>query len=93
MKRTIVLTSRQSRTITLTHEGGRITEIVNESGIPFPYVVGQPFNRGLETWAENHNFLYDGVDLEKRDRKIFGIRIQDVPQGHELRMLYPHKFR
>jgi hypothetical protein len=27
------------------------------------------------------------------EEKIFGIRKKDIPQGHELRMLYPHKFR
>jgi hypothetical protein len=27
------------------------------------------------------------------EEKIFGIRKSDIPKGHELRMLYPGKFR
>jgi hypothetical protein len=27
------------------------------------------------------------------EEKIFGIRKKDIPMGHELRFLYPHKFR
>ena len=62
MSRTIVLTSRQHRTITLVIEGGVITSVENQSGCFFPWVV-------------------------------FGIRVEDVPQGHPLRLVYPNKFR
>lgn len=93
MKRTVVLTSRQHRTITLVVEGGRILTVSNQSGVRFPFVTGQTFNRSIETWAETNGFLFDGVDLTRQNRKIFGIRIQDVPSGHPLRIIYPHKFR
>jgi len=93
MNRTIVLTSRQRRTITLVVEGGVIKSVENLSGVHFPFVEGQPYNRSVETWTENNNFLFDGRDLEKENRKIYGIRIKDVPQGHLLRVLHPEKFR
>jgi len=96
MKREVILTSKTSRfdrNITLTIEGGIITTVENTAGVPFPFVVGQPFHRNVETWAENHGFLFNGVDTEKRDRKVMGIRISDVPQGHPLRYIYPGKFR
>lgn len=93
MNRTIVLTSRHRRTITIVVEGGIIKSVDNQSGVRFPFVEGQPYNRSVETWAETNNFLFDGRDLEKENRKIYGIRIKDVPQGHLLRMLHPEKFR
>ena len=31
--------------------------------------------------------------IESFEEKIFGIRKKDIPQGHELRMMFPHKFR
>ena len=93
MTRTIVLTSRQGRTITLTVEGGIIKEVDNQSGVHFPFVKGWHYNRSVATWAETHNFLFDGVDLEKKHRKIFGIPINQIPQGHKLRLIYPSKFR
>ena len=71
---------------------GRISEIENEMGLRFPYSVGQPFNRGLETWACNNKFLMDGEDTCPEE-KIFGIRKSDYPQGHPVRLLYPGKFR
>jgi len=92
MKRTLTLTSRQGQTISIEHEGGRITGITNLTGYHFPFVVGQTFNRTIEVWATNHNLLVDGKDLSKPD-KIFGIRIKDVPEGHPLRFVYPSKFR
>lgn len=91
--RTITLTSRQNRNIILTVEGGVIKSIDNQSGVRFPWVVNQPYNRNVETWSENNNFLFNGEDLEKKNRKIYGVRVQDVPQGHILRVLYPGKFR
>ncbi|MCX5884321.1 MAG: hypothetical protein NT096_00150 [Proteobacteria bacterium] len=91
--RTIVLTSRQHRTITAVIEGGVFTRIDNQSGCFFPWVIGQPFHRDVETWAEKNNFLFDGEDLSKKNRKVLGIRVEDVPQGHPLRFMYPNKFR
>jgi hypothetical protein len=71
---------------------GRISEIENEIGLRFPYSVGQHFNRGIETWACVNGFLMDGKDTCP-EKKIFGVRVSDVPQGHEWRMLFPNKFR
>jgi len=34
----------------------------------------------------------DGQDMTPEE-KIMGIKVSDIPPGHELRMLYPHKFR
>jgi hypothetical protein len=70
----------------------RISEIENKTGIRFPFVVGQPLNRNIEVWACNNNFLMDGKDTCP-EKKIFGVRASDVPQGHEWRHIFPHKFR
>ena len=70
---------------------GRITEIENETGIRFPFSVGQLLQRNVEVWACNNNFLMDGKDTCP-DKKIFGIKTKDVPQGHEWRHIFPHKF-
>ena len=71
---------------------GRIKEIENETGIRFPFSVGQILNRNVEVWACNNNFLMDGKDMCPEE-KVFGIRKKDIPQGHELRMMFPGKFR
>ena len=60
---------------------GRITDIQNETGIRFPFSVGQILNRSAEVWACNNNFLMDGKDTCP-EKKIFGVRTSDVPQGH-----------
>ena len=70
----------------------RISEIENKTGIRFPFVVGQPLNRNIEVWACNNNFLIDGQDTCP-EKKIFGVRSSDVPQGHEWRHIFPHKFK
>jgi len=93
MERTVVLTSRHQRTINLTVEGGVITEIKNESGVHFPFVIHQPYNRSVETWAERNNFLFNGEDLEQKHRKVYGIPIKHIPEGHPLRFIFPNKFR
>lgn len=90
--KTTVLTSRQGRTITLTLLGGSIKGIDNQAGIRFPFNVGQSYTRSIETWACNNGFKIDG-ESPCPEEKIFGIRKKDIPQGHELRLLYPHKFR
>lgn len=71
---------------------GRIIDIQNETGIRFPFQVGQLLQRNVEVWACNNNFLMDGKDTCP-ERKIFGVRASDVPQGHEWRHLFPNKFK
>lgn len=90
--RDVVLTSRQGRDILVKVIGGRITSIENNSGVRFPYSIGQHWNRSIETWACNNGFKIDGED-PCPEEKIFGIRKKDIPMGHELRMMYPSKFR
>ena len=72
-------------------DAGRITEIENETGMRFPFSVGQILNRTAEVWACNNNFLMDGKDTCP-EKKIFGVKSSDVPQGHEWRHIFPHKF-
>jgi hypothetical protein len=88
----VVLTSRQNRDIRITVLGARIQAIVNNSGINFPFKVGQPYTRNIEQWATNNSFSIDGV-APKSETKVFGIRTKDIPNGHELRMLFPGKFK
>jgi hypothetical protein len=52
----------------------------------------EQYTRSIETWACNNGFKIDGKD-PCPEKKIFGIRAKDIPQGHELRMLFPNKFR
>lgn len=91
-RRDITFTSRQNRNISITLIGGRIDTIKNESGVNFPFEIGQIYNRSIEVWACNNGFKIDGKD-PCPEEKIFGIRKKDIPKGHELRMLYPGKFR
>jgi hypothetical protein len=88
----MVLTSRQNRDIIITLLGGRIKTIDNKAGVNFPFSVGQQYTRTIETWACNNNFKLDGKS-PCGEQKVFGIRTKDIPQGHELRMLFPNKFR
>lgn len=71
---------------------GRITSIVNRSGVRFPFQVGQILQRNIETWACNNNFYMNDKDTCP-EKKIFGIRAKDVPKGHEWRSIYPNKFK
>ncbi len=71
---------------------GRIVNIINETGVRFPFSIGQILNRNVEVWACNNNFLMNGKDTCP-EKKIFGVRASDVPQGHEWRTIYPHKFK
>ena len=71
---------------------GRIVEIENEFNINFPFKVGQILNMSHETWACNNNYFLNDKDTCPEE-KIFGIRKKDIPQGHELRMLFPGKFK
>ena len=90
--REVVLTSRQGRNIEFTVLGGRIKDLVNDSGYRFPFSEGQHYNASIESWACNNNFKMNGKN-PCPEEKIFGIRKKDIPRGHELRMLYPGKFR
>jgi hypothetical protein len=45
----------------------------------------------FKNFAKN-NFLMDGQDTCP-EKKIFGVRASDVPQGHEWRHIFPHKFK
>jgi hypothetical protein len=71
---------------------GRITRVEKTHSVRFPYKVGDIFNRSVETWACNNNFLIDGRDVCP-EGKVFGIKKSDIPQGHEFRRLFPNKFR
>jgi len=71
---------------------GRIVDIKVPNGIRFPFSVGQISNRNIETWACVNGYLIDGIN-PCGEEKVFGIKVSDIPKGHELRMLYPHKFR
>lgn len=71
---------------------GRITQIENKTGIKFPFSVGQILNRSIEVWACNNNFLIDDKDTCPEE-KIFGVKVSDVPQGHEWRRIFPNKFK
>ena len=93
--RVIKFTSKRnpSQEVIITVEPlGRISSIQNTSGIRFPFEEGQTLNRNVETWACNMVFLMNGEDTCP-EKKIFGIRTSDIPQGHEWRYLYPQKFR
>ena len=91
-ERVMVLTSKRGTNITITSLGGRIQSIENNSGVNFPYSVGQSLTRSIESWACNNGFLIDGESPCPEER-IFGIKKSDIPRGHELRLLFPHKFR
>ena len=73
---------------------GRITRIEkpNHVHVNFPFKVGEMLNRNIETWACNNHFYINGEDTCPEE-KVFGIKKSDIPKGHELRHLYPHKFR
>lgn len=90
----IVFTNKLNSRLTITVKkspDGRITEIENESGIRFPFSIGQLLQRNVEVWACNNNFLMDGKDTCP-DKKIFGIKTKDIPKGHEWRHIYRNKF-
>ena len=89
---TFVSKRNQNQIIKVFTEGGRIVSIENESGVRFPFSEGQTLSRNIEVWACNNNFYMDGKDTCP-EKKIFGIRASDVPQGHEWRHIYPQKFR
>lgn len=93
-EKTIIFTGKRNArlVIKVLTRGGRIISIENESGIRFPFQEGQLLSRNIETWACNNNFYMDGKDTCP-EKKIFGVRASDVPQGHEWRHIFPNKFR
>ena len=72
--------------------GGRITKIVNTRKVSFPFVVGQVLNMNHQVWACNNNYLVNGKDVCP-EKKLFGIRVKDIPAHHPLRQIYPGKFK
>jgi hypothetical protein len=92
--RKIELKHKRNPNLTITFEviDGKIYNIQNNAHMRFPYIEGQYFNRNMETWCCNNNFLLDGKDT-CTEPNVFGIRTKDIPQGHELRYLFPHKFK
>jgi len=96
-ERKITLTSRQGRTITFDVINGTMLNINNQSGVNFPYMDNRPYHRNVETWACNHGFKWregNGHDTDPcPEKRIFGVKVSDVPQGHEWRLLFPNKFR
>ncbi len=91
----VVFTSQRNPRLVITvsiSPDRRISNIDNNTGIRFPFYIGQPINRTMEVWASNNNFLMDGKDVSP-EKKVFGVRASDVPQGHEWRSIYPNKFR
>jgi hypothetical protein len=93
-EREVVFTNKRNPRLVITikkNPDGRITEIENETGMRFPFSVGQLLQRNVEVWACNNNFFMDGKDTCP-DKKIFGVKTKDVPQGHEWRHIFPHKF-
>jgi hypothetical protein len=93
-KRTVELKNKNNSTLKITFDviGGRMQNIVNPNNVRFPYNEGQPYNRGVETWCCNNNYLMDGKDTCPEE-KVFGIRKKDITQGHPLRYIYPNKFK
>jgi|688.fasta_scaffold132098_2 hypothetical protein len=93
-EREVVFTNKRNPRLSIIvkkNPDGRITNIENETGMRFPFSVGQILNRTAEVWACNNNFLMDGKDTCP-EKKIFGVKASDVPQGHEWRHIFPHKF-
>ena len=91
-KRSIVLESRQKRKITFDVEGGKIQNIVNESGVRFPYHVGEHYNRNIENWCCNNGFTMNGEDMCPEE-KLFGVKVSQYPKGSPERLIFPKKFR
>lgn len=91
----VTFTKKNNRAIKITvkvYPNMSIYHIDNPNNERFPYVVGQVLNMGHRTWACNNGWLVNDED-PCPEKKIFGVRAKDVPQGHEWRKLFPSKFR
>lgn len=101
-ERTKVLKHEIRGEIKVELQGSQIKNIDNPINFRFPFPIGSNWNRSIETWCCNNRFnkietLANGRVIHELDpcpeEKIFGIRTKDIPKGHELRLLYPNKFR
>jgi len=92
---TIVLTSRQGRSITISAKHGTIHEIENESGVRFPFHVGQPITVFMKSWACTNGFTWNGESPcpDPGEKKVFGVKAKHIPSGHEWRRIWPGKFK
>lgn len=91
----IVLTGKRNPKliINIIIESGEILDIINRTNQRFPFQKGNLFNiHALNNWACNNNFTLNDKDTCP-EKKVFGIKTSDIPKGHELRMLYPSKFK
>ena len=91
----IVFKKKTNPQITITvrcYPNMQIVEIINERNIRFPYSVGQVLNMGHRNWACVNGWLVNDKDVCP-EKKVMGIRVSDIPQGHPLRYIYPHKFK
>jgi hypothetical protein len=87
----ITLISRFGK-IVLTIRHGKIESILNTTSIDFPFVVGHPVQLPfIKSWATRAGFKLK--DAATPDKKLFGIKTRDIPMGHELRSIYPNRFR
>jgi len=89
---TLTLKRNPSQGITFRLEHGIIKDLENSTQVPFPYRDGQTISQNFYTWACNRGFLINGDD-PCPEKKVFGIKTSQIPQGHELRRMYPNKFR
>jgi len=83
---------RGAGSINIKVHGSKILDIINQSKVNFPFREGQTYTRSIETWACNNSFKIDGKS-PCPSKKVFGIDTKHIPQGHELRRLFPNKFR
>jgi hypothetical protein len=101
-QRTMIIKHRNFGEINVRLQGSRIEEVTNQSNVNFPFAVGASWNRSIESWACNNNFIKIETWMNNRmvkqedpcpEEKIFGVRTKDVPQGHEWRRIFPNKFK
>ena len=93
-KRTVKLKNKNNASLIITFDviGGIIKNITKDDNIRFTYQEGQPYNVGMETWCSNNKYYMNNKDTCP-EKKVFGMRTKDIPQGHELRYLFPNKFK
>ena len=90
----IILTTRRGSEISIKIKHGKIEEIDNQAEVRFPFFTGQPVTVFMKSWACTNGFKWNGQDAcDPGEKKVFGIKAKHIPHGHELRMLFPNKFR